>query len=230
MSLRPGFLAQLEKKSDEELLGMLAEAHGYLPEAVDAVHAELARRGVDASRIPRSVPPPLFSVGYVPELPKIWIGFLISFAFLAVEILQVVLGQRAEQLGILIFVVAIGGWIYWLFCVSRFHDVANALAGPPYPISAHSAVVRHFIPFYNFYWMVKWPMEMEKYFTANTSVRMINGAVLGLGLLAAVFLRLVDGFLGYSALFGVGAYIAAKLRQIIRERREQKDRLAEVFA
>jgi hypothetical protein len=229
MSLRPGFLAQLEEKSDEELLGMLAEAHGYLPEAVDAVHAELARRGVDASQAPRSAPPPLFSADNLPELPKIWIGFLISFAFLAVEILQVVLGQRAE-LGILILVVAIGGWIYWLFCVSRFHDVANALAGFSYPISAHSAVVRHFIPFYNFFWMVKWPMEMEKYFSANTSVRMINGTLLGLGLLAAVFLRFIDGFLGYCALFGVGAYIASKLRRIIRERREQKDRLAEVFA
>jgi hypothetical protein len=238
MSLRPEFQKRLESQPDQELLDILAyHQREYVPEVIEAIRAELTRRGVDPGQAPLSPPPlPLPLDDIMPKLPKIWVGFLIAFVFLGVEILHWASGTA--ELRLLALAVAIGGWIYWLFCVSRFHDVANALAypdstspsGTTYPVSATTAVARHFIPFYNFYWIFKWPMEMERYFKANTSVRMVHGAFLGLGLLSAVLLRMIDGFLGYCAVFGVGAYIAAKLRQVIRERREQKEKLAEVFA
>jgi hypothetical protein len=227
MSLRPDFLAKLEKQSDEELLGMLAEAHGYVPEAIEAVRVELSRRGVDPNQVPHT-PPPL-SAERPPKLPKIWIGFLLAFAFLVAEIVEAAQGNDTE-LGMLTVLSALGAWIYWLFCVSRFHDVANALAGTLYPISAHTAVIRHFFPFYNLYWIFKWPIEMEKYLRANTSVRMMSGVWLGIGFFSSLLLRAIDGFLGYCVLFGFSAYLAAKLRRAVQERVVQKERIAEVFS
>lgn len=229
------FQRRMEKQSDEELLDILEQPESYQPEAIEAARSELARRNIDpASRL---APPvlPLPAAEDLPQLPKIWIGFALVGGILLAEILSAAFPGWRVELRALALVGSLSAWIYWLFCVSRFHSILNALAGPNprspsgtnYPISAHRAVSRHFLPVYNLYWICHWPGEMERYLKAHTSVRMASGSLLGLGLLvASTILGFFDGFLSYSAIFGIGAYIAAKLRQVVREHVE----VAEAFA
>jgi hypothetical protein len=172
-----------------------------------------------------------------PELPKMWIGFLLALGFLAAELYEASIGQN-DTLGVWTVVTAIAGTIYWLFCVHRFHRAVNRLAAPlalaesgtTYPVSPGGAVGRHFIPFYNIFWLFKWPKTMADFLNQTTSVRMMSGSAMGLiVLLCSVVLRAVDSFIGLSALFLIGVYLNKKLRQGMDERRDQKS-VAEVFA
>jgi hypothetical protein len=236
MALEPDFQKKLEGKPDQDLLAILAQESSYLPEALAAVRAELAHRNVDFVP-PRPAPPaPLLSAVDLPKLPPIWIGFGLAGGCLVVEIFQAALG-RGNGLRPLALTISIATWIYWLFCVSRFHAVVNGLADPDpsspsgtsYPISPPAAVGRHFIPLYNFYWACAWPAEMQRFLTAHSSIQMASETWLGLGLLLSLVLRFLDSFLGYCLLFAVGAYIAAKLRQAVRER-VARDSIPEAFA
>jgi hypothetical protein len=170
------------------------------------------------------------------KLPPMWIGFAFAFGFLVAEGYEASIG-RAERLGPLTLLIGFAGAIYWLFCVHRFHRAVNHVAfpdrlsesGTTYPYSPGTAVARHFIPFYNFYWVFKWPSTMVRFIRENTSVRMASGGFLGLLLFSALLLRALDGFFGLSMLFGVGVYFNAKLRRVLAERQDQRN-VAQVFA
>lgn len=233
MSSEP-FRQNMEKQSNDELLDILEQPESYRAEAIEAARTELARRNVDPASRPAPVLP-LPMAEDLPRLPKIWIGFALAGGILLAEILSAAFPGHKAELGLLATLVSISSWIYWLFCVSRFHSILNALARPnprsasltDYPISAGSAVARHFVPVYNLYWICHWPGEMERYLKTHTSVRMVSGSLVGLGLLVAlVLLGLLDGFLSYSAVFGIGAYLAAKVRQVVQEHVQ----VAEAFA
>ncbi len=170
----------------------------------------------------------------VPPLRKIWIGFAFAFAVLVAEVVDVAAdGQsRGAKLGLLM--APLVGWIYWLACVQRFHTILNwispRMAGAStYPITPGQAVGYHFIPFYNFFWLFKWPMVLSRYLRENTSVRMVSGGFLGLLGFLGLFLRLADGFLGLSLMFCVGLYISRKLREAVAEYESLRDASA-VFA
>jgi hypothetical protein len=172
-----------------------------------------------------------------PELPKMWIGFVLALGFLVAELYEAAIEQN-DRLGLWTIVTAIAGTFYWLFCVHRFHIAVNRLAAPlsisesgtTYPVSPGGAVGRHFIPVYNIFWLFKWPKTMADFLNESTSVRMMSGTLLGfIVLLSFVVLRALDGFFGLSALFWIGAYLNKKLRQAMDERRDQKN-VAEVFA
>ena len=89
---------------------------------------------------------------------------------------------------------------------------------------------RHFIPLYNLYWACVWPSEMARYLKDHFSVQMVSGTALSIGLVVSLLLRvLVDGFLGFTLLFGIGAYITGKLHQALREYFD-REKIPEVFA
>ena len=113
-------------------------------------------------------------------------------------------------------------WFYWLACVRRFHTILNEtprLGRAELSIGPNQAVRSHFIPFYNLYWLFKWPMEMSKYLTGHTSVKIIPGEVLGTFLLLTLFARFLDSFLGFCLLFGIGSYISGRIGEAVRETR-----------
>ena len=169
----------------------------------------------------------------VPPLRKIWIGFALAFAFLVAEVVDFAAGDSpAAKLGLL--AAAVAGWFYWLACVQRFHTILNWISprvagASTYPITPSQAVGYHFIPFYNFFWLFKWPMVLSKYLRENTSVRMVPGALLGLLGFLGLLLRFVDGFLGLSVMFCVALYISRKLREAVAEHESLRDASA-VFA
>jgi hypothetical protein len=155
-------------------------------------------------------------------LPRIWIGFLISFSFLVAEIFLAVRHELEGGGSALLIAIAVCGWLYWLSCVHRFHKILGQISPhvgttPTYPYEPAEAVGRHFIPFYNFFWIVKWPWEMTKFLKEQTSVRMVSGILLGFLMLASILVRAVDGFLGLTLMYCVGWYISRKLRRVMAE-------------
>lgn len=112
--------------------------------------------------------------------------------------------------------IGLGGWIYWIVCVHRIHKILAELTHERYPITAAEAAGKHFIPFYNIYWIIKWPVEISRYLNDRQRVRMIHGAIVGVLLLLAALSRLVDGAVGLAMLFGVTLYISAKLKRHVQ--------------
>jgi hypothetical protein len=162
-----------------------------------------------------------YSTEPLPPLRRIWVGFVLAFAFLVAEVIEAA-GGNASDLGLLTTLVAIACWIYWLACVQRFHTILNQLAPwvagqSTYPITSRQAVGYHFIPFYNLYWTFKWPSTLAKFLRESLSVSLLSGGALGLLLLLSMLLARFDSFLGFTGIFFVGFYISRKLREAMME-------------
>lgn len=174
-----------------------------------------------------------------PPLRPMWVGFVLAFVCLAAEI--AVVGAAAADSsdsssgsGALVNVVGFVCWIYWLSCVHRFHRILNQIAPyvggqSTYPITPGRAVGYHFIPFYNFYWVFKWPLEISRFVRGQSPVSMISGGVLGLFLLLGLILARLEGFLGFCCLFSIGLYISSRLRRVVAEH-ERVRTAAETFS
>jgi hypothetical protein len=144
------------------------------------------------------------------RLPKMWAGYIFALAYLVVEIAEVI-ADPDGGITLLDQVIAVSGWLYWLFCVRRLHEILASATDGGYPITPNKAFSYHFIPFYNLYWVVKWPHEMAAFVNQRSpSRRMSHWA--GLFLLVGILLRLlVDGALGLAVMFSVGLYLNHRL-------------------
>jgi hypothetical protein len=145
--------------------------------------------------------------------PWVWFGFLFALAFLVAEFLEVGLELDRQSFQFLFILIILAGWIYWLFCVHRFHKILGEMTFNRYPISPGEAVGKHFIPFYNLYWLFGWPSALSKHVNSRGHVRMLPGGVIGFLLLLSILLRYLDGAFGLAVTFGVGLYISAQLRR-----------------
>lgn len=179
-------------------------------------------------------PTSTYSMEPVSPLRRMWIGFLLAFAFLAGEVIETVQGNPTG-IGMFTGIAGLAGWIYWLSCVQRFHTILNQISRhvegePTYPIKPGQAVKYHFIPFYNFVWIFKWPRELALYLETQTSVKILSGGLLGLLILVSLMVsRLFDGFVGLTMVFTLGAYISRRLREAVAEH-EQGRFAASTFA
>jgi len=149
--------------------------------------------------------------------PWVWLGFFFAAAFFVIEVLFVVMELDEASINLVLTVVSIGGWIYWLVCIHRFHKILAELSDGRYPIGPGEAAGRHIIPFYNLVWIFKWPAEMSNYINERGRVKMINGYLLGAVLLFALLARFVDGAIGLAFLFATTLYISAKLKKHVAE-------------
>ncbi len=148
------------------------------------------------------------------SLPWVWFGFLFVAAFIAEETLMFALDLDPAVAKLVLVLLGLAGWIYWLFCVSRFHTILCEISRNRYPISGAEAAWKHFIPFYNLYWTFHWPAAMSDYLNRRDRVKMVSGNLLGAILLvSALTARLFDGGIGLTGTFVVGMYISTKLRQ-----------------
>ena len=157
-----------------------------------------------SERVPKSSP------------PWVWVGFLFAGAFFFIEVLLVVLELDEAAITPFLMLIAVGGWIYFLVCVYQIHKIINEMARGRYPISPGEAAAKHIIPFYNLYWLFKWPRELSDYINRQGRVGIISGSVLGLMLLLALLLRLFDGAIGLSFVYGVTMYISHKVKEHAR--------------
>jgi hypothetical protein len=146
-------------------------------------------------------------------LPWVWFGFFFVAAFIIEETLMVALGLDESGASIVLILIALGGWIYWLFCISRFHKILREISRNHYPITGAEAAWKHIIPFYNLVWIFRWPATMSEYLNQHQRVKMVSGNLLGVCLLISLLIgRFLDGGVGMTGIFAVGMYISAKLR------------------
>jgi len=148
------------------------------------------------------------------SLPWVWFGFIFVAAFVAEETLILALDMDESVGDLVLILIGVAGWIYWLFCVLRFHNILSEISRKHYPISGAEAVGKHFIPFYNLVWVFRWPSQMSDYLNRRERVKMVSGKLLGAVLLvSALTARFFDGGIGLAGIFVTGMYISAKLRQ-----------------
>ena len=162
----------------------------------------------------------------VPELPQeyipkssppwVWLGFVFVLPFVVLETLMVALELDEKRIIAGLTLVQIGGSIYWLICVHRLHKILVEITRGRYPISAAEAVGKHFIPFYNFYWIFHWPVVMSQYINGRGRVRMMSGYLVGLIIILALLMRYLDGGIALLTFFAVTFYISSKLKQHVR--------------
>jgi|SRR3989304_1780024 len=145
-------------------------------------------------------------------IPKIWIGFLIAGAALIAEFYDAYIGLSREFGIRTLFLIL--GTVYWFFCVHRFHVILKHISLGAYAISPAAAVGFHFVPFYNFYWVFKWPITLVDFLKQKSKVQVIPGWLIGMLLLLSILVsRLFDGSIGLACIYCLFLYLASKLRQ-----------------
>jgi len=102
-------------------------------------------------------------------------------------------GAQAEDLAkkggippLYLFLVSFIGGVYWLVCIYRIHVVLANAPNWKHPISPARAVGFHFIPFYQFYWIFKWPREIAKFVNSRLPQPIMKPVAIGVAVLAAL--------------------------------------------
>ena len=147
----------------------------------------------------------------ITNLPKVWVGFIFALAFFLSEIIEL----RGAKLEPIFRFIAFGGFVYWLFCIHRFHKILGQISTAKYPISPRAAVGFHFIPLFGIVWLIEWPLEFSKFINAQGAVRMVRGGFLGLSFLISFLLGWVDGALSLALSFLITIYMKNKLQEQI---------------
>ncbi len=157
--------------------------------------------------------------GQLPHLPQIWIGYLLGIATLAAEFVAVSLhpelakGEDAIP-PLYLFLAIFVGWVYWLVCVYRYHVVMAHVPGWKHKITPARAAGFHLIPFYNLYWVFKWPQEIARFVNWRLQQPLMKPQTVGLAVFAALIVRFViDPGFGLILLFVAASYVSECLRR-----------------
>lgn len=198
-----------EALNDRNLLE-LQKAGGLTDTASEVLIEEIARRALSDKDI-QTAKLKEYEESIRPDAPKVWIGFIFAIAFVIWEFLQVLLPDNIIFRFLPIFI-AVLGWLYWASCVQSFHEILRTLTTGGYKISPLKAFAYHFIPFFNFYWIFRWPIELANFINHLGQIKMASGALLGIGILASIGLGRLDGGIGLASLFGIASYINSKIK------------------
>lgn len=157
------------------------------------------------------------------SFPWVWVGFVFAFFFFVVELVFVIMTFEEEgatgeaELSLGLSLLGLPGIIYWMVCVHRIHKILEEMTHGRYPISPLEGALKHLIPFYNLYWVFKWPGEFSDYLNRRGRVKIISGALIGLVLLLSLIVyRVIDGAFGMVGLFGVAMFISSKLKAHVK--------------
>jgi hypothetical protein len=157
----------------------------------------------------------------IARLPKIWIGYLLAFATLIGEMIAVARNPqlaKGVEMGIPpleIFLPAFVAGVYWLACVHRYHVVIANIPGWQHPITPARAVWFHFIPFFNLYWVFRWPYAIAVFVNQRMHAQVMSLWVTGAGLLVALVCRVFDPALGSTMLFFTCTQISRHLKRAL---------------
>jgi len=153
----------------------------------------------------------------LPQLPIIWIGYLFGIATIVAEFVAVTLHPELAKEGgippLYLFLASFVGGVYWLVCIYQLHVVMAHVPGWRHPISPARAVGFHFIPFYNLYWIFKWPREIANFVNARLHQPIMKPVAVGVAILAALVLRILDPGFGLILLFFPVSYVSECLRR-----------------
>jgi hypothetical protein len=154
------------------------------------------------------------------HLPIVWIGYVLGIATMIAAYVAVSLHPELEKPGAIpplyFFLPSFVGGVYWLACIYRIHVVLAQIPGWKHPVSPARAVGFHFIPFYNLYWIFRWPREIADFVNPRLPQPIVKPIAIGLSILAALLLRLViDPGFGLILLFFPITYICECIRRAI---------------
>lgn len=151
------------------------------------------------------------------SFPWVWVGFIIAGIYLFIEVVAVIVLPEDDPGLVAIGLLGIPGIIFWLVCVHRIHKILGELTQGLYPVSPGEAAAKHIIPFYNLYWVFKWPREFSDYLNRRGRVQIISGSLIGVMLLLSLLTyRIIDGAIGMAGLFGVTMFISSKLKAHVK--------------
>ncbi len=160
------------------------------------------------------------------SLPWVWFGFFFVAALIIEETLMIAFDLDQSVTSAVWILIALAGWIYWLLCVSRFHNILREISRNQYPITGAEAAWKHLIPFYNLVWIFRWPTAMSEYLNRRERVKMVSGNLLGVVLLISFLIgRFIDGGIGLAGTLIVGLYMSAKLRKHLELIKVSQDKL-----
>jgi hypothetical protein len=155
----------------------------------------------------------------LPHLPIIWIGYVLGVATIIAEYVAVSRHPELEKPGTIpplyFFLASFVGLVYWLVCIHGVHVVLAQVPNWKHPVSPARAVGFHFIPFYHLYWVFKWPSEIAKFVNSRLQHPIMKPKAVGIAILAAFLLRLVDPGFGLILLFFPVSYVSECIRRAI---------------
>ncbi|HEY2459893.1 MAG TPA: hypothetical protein VGI16_03760 [Candidatus Acidoferrum sp.] len=161
----------------------------------------------------------------LPQLPKLWIGYLLGVATVVAEHVALALHPELAQgtMGppLYLFLVNFVGSVYWLACIHRYHAALARVPGWQHPISPAKAVGYHFIPVYSLYWIFKWPIEVAKFVNATFAKRVMKSTPVGVAFFMALVLCFFDPGMGLFFLFLPLSYVSECLRRAFALRQQR---------
>jgi len=146
----------------------------------------------------------------LPSQPKIWIGFLIALLLIVAGMSYIILG-KPELIFILFYVLTLSAYLFWIYCIHKLHVILRGLTGGRHPVTATRAAVFQLIPFFNIYWIFKWPIEFSKSINKIGETSMIHGFIIGLLFLLSLIISKIDASSGIISLFLLTLYLNKKL-------------------
>lgn len=154
------------------------------------------------------------------QLPRVWIGYLLSFATLAAMIVAV---EKHPELAsgelavppLYLFLAGFVTLVYWLVCVHRMHVVLAQVPEWKHPVSPGRAVGFHFIPVYVLYWLYKWPGEVARFVNSRLGRPALNPAKAGVFVFVSYAACLILGPGGLLLLFVCLAYLNEWIRRAL---------------
>ena len=162
------------------------------------------------------------SANLIERLPKLWIGYALSFATLAGEMVAVARhpeiskGMDVRALPLEIYLPAFVALVYWLVCIHRYHVVLANVPGWKHPITPAKAVGYHFIPIYFFYWIFRWPSAIADFVNTRLNAKLMNRWTVGACFLASMICRLiVDPAISVALLFFACTYVSGYLTRAL---------------
>lgn len=140
-------------------------------------------------------------------LPRMWIGMALAGLCLFAQV-----GDGDS----IVLLVSIIGSCYALFCVHRIHKVFAEYTLNRYPISPRKAVLFHFIPVFEYYWLFRWSHQIFNFIDGNevSAGKIKTKWWLGTLLTTVSILGWFTPFkaLRLFVLFGIGTYITRRLK------------------
>jgi len=106
-------------------------------------------------------------------------------------------------------------WAYWLYCVYAFYKVLADVPGWKQSTTPGKAVLFHFIPGYNLFWLVKWPSQIADFVNWRTQRPTMYRWLPGALILVGVALRFIEAGLGTILIFSVGVYLSRNIKRAL---------------
>lgn len=174
-------------------------------------------------------PSPEMQQPALPELPQVWIGYLLGLVTIIGELIAADKQPEVPKFEFVIpplyvFLPSFVGLVYWLVCVYRIHALLARVPNWKHPISPARAVGFHLIPLFNLYWVFKWPVEIARFVNQRVQMVLLKPGTVGITLFLALVFRVLDPGPGLVMMFLPLSYVVRCMRSALAAMRSNVER------